>query len=269
MGFRIALARAEDYDAFARLFPALEVIEPTPSRDYFETSIVPGAMFLRDEKDVVAGYAWARVRGERMHVVHVIVDRAHRRRGVGRALMHAIAETARASGFQRWMLNVKPENLAAQALYESVGMKIAFESVSFRFAWAHLENLELAEGATARLLEAGEEEKFEAAFSLPRGEIESYRGFAGRELFACEDAEKNPAAVGVLDPKFPGASPFVVPNPKFARTLLEKMRGHALPARDHLYVFAENNPALVSALENAGSQAAMRVLRMEGDLGAA
>ena len=121
MGFAIAPGRAEDYEAFARLFPALEVIEPTPSRDYFETSILPGAIFLRDENEV-AGYAWMRVRGERMHVVHVIVDPVHRRKGIGRALMLAIAEKARASGFDCWMLNVKPENVVAQALYESVGM---------------------------------------------------------------------------------------------------------------------------------------------------
>ncbi|MGH7286365.1 MAG: GNAT family N-acetyltransferase [Polyangiaceae bacterium] len=264
MGFRIAAVRAEDYDAFARLFPALEVIEPTPSREYFETSIVPGAIFLYDGEHV-AGYAWGRIRGERMHVVHVIVDPAHRRKGVGGALMFAIAERARAAGFQKWMLNVKPENLAAQALYESVGMKIAFESVSFRFAWAHLENLELAPSATARLLEPGEEQKFETAFSLPRGEIASYRGFAGRILFACEDAEE-PAGVGVFDPKFPGASPFAVGDPKYARTLLTRMKNHALPSHDHLYVFAENNPALATALANAGSPAAMHVLRMEGDI---
>ena len=265
MGFRIAQGRVEDYEAFARLFPALEVIEPTPSREYFETSILPGAVFLRDG-DAVAGYAWMRVRGERMHVVHVIVDPAHRRKGVGRALMEAIAKSARAAGFDRWMLNVKPENLAAQKLYESVGMKIVFESVSFRFAWAHLENLELAPHATARLLESGEEEKFEAACSLARGEIKSYRGFAGRILFACEDERNNPAGAGVFDPKFPGASPFAVPNPKFARTLLTKMKEHALPSHDHLYVFAENDPALAAALENAGSRAAMRVLRMEGNI---
>ena len=43
------------------------------------------------------------------------------------------------------------------------------------------------------------------------------------------------------------------------------MKEHALPAHDRVYVFAENNPALVLALRNAGSQAAMRVLRMEGN----
>ncbi len=116
------LSRASpgDYAAFARLFPELAVSEVTPSATYFATTIVPDAIVLR-HGDAVVGYACARPRGDRLHVVHVIADPEYRRRGVGRALMAAVAERARAAGFQRWWLNVKPENLAARALSTSDG----------------------------------------------------------------------------------------------------------------------------------------------------
>lgn len=128
------------YAAFARLFPELAVPEVTPSATYFATTIVPDAIVLRHGGAVV-GYACARPRGDRLHVVHVITDPEYRRRGVGRALMAAVAERARAAGFQRWRLNVKPENLAARALYERWGMKVVLASVSMRVGWSDVERI--------------------------------------------------------------------------------------------------------------------------------
>lgn len=266
MGFSITEARPGDYDAFAKLFPELRVIEATPGLAYFRDAILPGAIFLRDGDDV-AGYAWWRARGDRAHVVHVIVDPDRRKRGVGRALMQAVAERARAAGLTRWMLNVKPENVAARKLYASCGMTEAFESVSVKLPWASVDRLELETSAKARPLAIGEESIFERACNLPANEIASFRNFAGRLLFACEDASGSPAGVGAFDPKFPGASPFAVRDPKYARTLLTKMKEHALPEPVHLFVFAENDPKLADALTNAaGGEIAMRVLRMEGDV---
>src|ERR1039457_4475830 len=94
----VVRASADDYAEFARLFPELAVIEPTPSAERFAEVIAPDTFFLR-EGDKAVGYAWSRARGQQLHVVHVVVDPAHRRRGVGRALMTAIAEQGGAAGF--------------------------------------------------------------------------------------------------------------------------------------------------------------------------
>ncbi len=260
------LARASpgDYAAFARLFPELAVPEGTPSATNFATTIVPDAIVLR-HGDAVVGYACARPRGDRLHVVHVIADPEYRRRGVGRALMAAVAERARAAGFQRWWLNVKPENLAARALYERWGMKVVLASVSMRIGWSDVERIPSTPGVFARTLAPADDERFEDSFALCRGEVSSFRATEGRILVGAEDAG-GPAGVAAFDPNLPGASPFRVRSPEHARGLLEGIRSHAAPGQDHVRVFVEGDPALEAALARAGAAPAMRALRMEGQI---
>lgn len=61
------------------------------------------------------------------HVLEVkglTVDAAHRRRGVGRALMHAAIERARAAGARKLMLRVLGHNAGARELYAACGFEI-------------------------------------------------------------------------------------------------------------------------------------------------
>ena len=51
----------------------------------------------------------------------VMVDRAHRRRGIGRALMEAAEDWARETGVSKIELHVFPYNEAAIGLYERLG----------------------------------------------------------------------------------------------------------------------------------------------------
>ena len=53
--------------------------------------------------------------------IGLVVDAAHRRRGVGRALLAAVEEWAGAAGVLKLELHVLPHNEAAIALYESGG----------------------------------------------------------------------------------------------------------------------------------------------------
>ena len=183
----VSPALPADYPAFARLLPELGVPDPTPSADRFARTIARDALVVRDG-DEILGYLWARPRGDRLHVVHVITDPAHRGRGVGRALMLAIAEPARAAGFRRWMLNVKPENVAARALYERCGMRVAFASVAMHLVWTDVERMEVPTGIVALSLAPADDARFEDALALLRGEVASQRALEGRVLLGAEGA---------------------------------------------------------------------------------
>ena len=85
-----------------------------------------------------AGYATARVDGHPVGVGSVVVEDGwagvhnmatateHRRRGVARAVLHALLEWAAARGATRSYLGVMETNDAARALYESSGYETAY-----------------------------------------------------------------------------------------------------------------------------------------------
>jgi ribosomal-protein-alanine N-acetyltransferase len=262
--FTVSSASAADYPAFARLFLELVVPDPVPSAERFAESIAPQAILLRDG-DAVVGYAWARPRGERLHIVHVITDPAHRRRGVGRALMDALAGRGRAAGIRRWMLNVKPENVAARELYVGCGMQVVLEGVSVRLAWADVARLPPSPGVETRSLAPADDARFEDALGLTRGDFTVSRALPGR-VFVGAEADGRAVGCVAFDPSFPGASVFRVSAPGHARALLEAIHPHALPQHDRLLVFSEGDPALAAALLGAGAEVVLRVLRMEGDI---
>lgn len=262
MPFSVTRGTSADYEAFAKLFPELAVIEATPSRERYSEMIAPESIFVR-EGDAVAGYAWARARGEKLHVVHVIVSPTHRRRGVGKMLMRALAERGRNEGFENWMLNVKPENAAARALYESCGMHDAGESVSMRFRWNDISNLERAPDITARELAPDEDARFENAMSFDPKEVSNYRAL-NRQIFGAENSKNEIVGVGVFDRGFPGVSPLRISAPNVARALFEKIHEQASPDHESIFVFVEKDPKLEAVLTKANAEPAMRVLRMEG-----
>lgn len=259
-------ASAADYPTFTRLFPELGVPDAIPTADAFANRIVPGAIMLCDDGASV-GYAWARARGDRFHVVHVIVDPLHRRRGVGRALMQALARRARGAGFTRWMLNVKPGNVAARTLYGCFGMQASLEAVSMCVRWGDVACLPDAGEVSTRWLTPADDTRYEEALGTPRGEIASCRTL-GRMTAGIETASPPQVPLGFLgfEPTFPGAAPFCVRTPDHARRLLESVRPHALPAFDHLFVFVEGDPALEGVFTAAGARPAERLLRMEGEI---
>jgi ribosomal protein S18 acetylase RimI-like enzyme len=263
--FTVSPGTAADYPAFTRLFPELAVPDPVPSAERFAVAIAQQAIFLRDV-DAVVGYAWARPRGERLHVVHVITDPAHRRRGVGRALMNALAERGRAAGLRRWMLNVKPENTAARELYTRCGMQVVLEGASLRLAWADVARLEPAPGVTVRPLEPADDAHFEDALGLARGDLSACRALPGR-VFLGAELGGTPVGCVAFDPSFPGAPLLRVRSPEHARALLEGIRPHAQPEHDRVFAVVEGDAALEAALVAGGAEVVLRTLRMEGNIG--
>ncbi len=56
--------------------------------------------------------------------ISVYVAPAHARRGIGRALLQALAETAERAGFWTLEAGIFPENEASIALHESAGFRL-------------------------------------------------------------------------------------------------------------------------------------------------
>lgn len=84
-----------------------------------------GVMLVAEEGGVVVGFC-AAARGRRRATAHtadvgLTIAAAHRRRGVGRALMLAIEAWARVQGVRKLTLGVFATNASAHSLYRALG----------------------------------------------------------------------------------------------------------------------------------------------------
>jgi GNAT superfamily N-acetyltransferase len=256
-------AAAVDHAVLVRLFPELGVPDPVPSRDRYIDSIAPDALVAVGGEDVL-GIVWARQRGDVLHVVYLITDPLCRRRGIGMALMEAAAARGRALGLEQWMLNVKPDNAAARALYAKCGMVTVMESASMRLTWDSVARLPASPaGTTVNPLQ--DDGPFEAALGMGHGELAAMRALPGRVFFGAVH-ENVPVGVIGFDAAFPGASPFRFRAPVYARALLEAVRPLARPGDVALHAFVEGDPPLEAALAAVGAVANLRTLRLAGPL---
>jgi ribosomal-protein-alanine N-acetyltransferase len=73
------------------------------------------------EGEVLAGYACAYVVAGELMINNVAVDPSRRQAGVGRRLVGYLLEGARVRGCRRATLEVRPSNVAARRLYETLG----------------------------------------------------------------------------------------------------------------------------------------------------
>ena len=71
----------------------------------------------------VEGYDWISLRGPAGILHDVLVDTAHRGRGVGRQLVEAVLARLRASGVPRVVLSTAEHNLGAQRLFTDLGFR--------------------------------------------------------------------------------------------------------------------------------------------------
>ncbi len=83
---------------------------------------MPGMFALIDE---AGGMVLARTAADEAEILTLAVAPAARRRGLGRALVDATADAARAHGATRLFLEVSARNAPAQALYAAAGFKRA------------------------------------------------------------------------------------------------------------------------------------------------
>lgn len=69
----------------------------------------------------IVGYAVMATAAGEAHVLNLCVDPGARRRGLGRALLEHLVEEAAAAGARTMLLEVRPSNAAAIALYRQAG----------------------------------------------------------------------------------------------------------------------------------------------------
>ncbi|WP_157767826.1 GNAT family N-acetyltransferase [Actinosynnema pretiosum] len=108
-------------DAAVRLFRATEVADHTP----FLTDPASIALVAQEDGRVV-GWAWGTRQRHaagysQVQLYELAVAEASRRRGVGRALLTAFRDLARAEGHRRMWLFTDQDNTAAKALYAVEG----------------------------------------------------------------------------------------------------------------------------------------------------
>lgn len=262
--------RPDDYDAFVRLFAELATGDPIPERARWEAAMAPGIRFYEDGSGAVVAYTFHQVLDRAGYVRHVVVDPEHRGKRYGTAVMDALAGLFREAGCARWELNVKPDNVPAIALYRSVGMRPAYASTAVHIDWERVPTLPAPSREVAARVAAPEEDAaLEAAFGLPAGTLGAARRVPDRVIVRLVDAASpGEARVGVasFDPHHPGAFPFRVAEPTFARALFEGIRPHARPGDDHVGVVVEDDAALTALLVAHGARPHLEIVHYVGPL---
>lgn len=251
-------ARSDDYDTFVALFAELEAGDPVPDRARFVEEIAPTMIVAEDEGAL--GYAHFHAHEGDCHVRHLVTAPGARRRGVGRALLRAVRERAR--GCATWRLNVKRDNAAALALYESEGFAIVYASSAFRIDAPALARIESPGDLQLRAFDPAEDAAIETALRLRAGVLALGR-VRKREPIALEERGAL-AGASVLDARYPGAFPFRVTRPDLAAPFARMLADRA--GRDHLFLTAEDQPAVAAALAAVGAVLRFEMFHMQGEI---
>jgi len=257
--FHVREATAADHDAYCRLLPELRTGDPAPTPERWATRMAPETLVVEADGGVIAT-CWVRNLGAWAHVVHVIVDPAWQGRGVGKRLMHAVAQRLRREGSTHWYLNVKRDNAPALRLYASVGLGRRVESVALKIPWTIVPSLPTRTDAPAPApLEPDADRAFEDRFDLVPGSIAAAR--ARDEL----PIHLGTSALAVFNPTFPGAWCFRVAAPDLARPLLEALRPHAPADVDHVMAMTDDAPA-AELLVAHGAELRLELYRLSGSI---
>lgn len=280
---RIRPAQPSDHAAFVRLFPELAVEDPVMTAEKFTRELVPTTLMAEavaagDEQSDeaagatdgsrVVGYAYFQILKDVAYVRHVVTAPEARKTGVGRALMAAIAERARAADCTSWCLNVKRGNTAAIAVYERVGLAPAFATKALRLEWASVDRASTDmqdTRMTSRPIDPEDDAAFETALDLVSGQLATSRALGGRILMGLFEGETIGGAT-VFDPTFPGAYPFRATRPDLAFALLRAIRPHARRTDAHVKVVIEGQPAIADALLAAGATLVHDIVHMKAAL---
>jgi len=106
-----------------RIFEIEQAIYPFPwTTGNFSDSLTAGYdAWVFESADQIVGYAIVMWIPDEVHLLNLSVAAAWQRRGYGRAMLHWLCSDAARRGARSMMLEVRPTNAPARALYESVG----------------------------------------------------------------------------------------------------------------------------------------------------
>jgi ribosomal-protein-alanine N-acetyltransferase len=114
-------ATSDDAEALAKVH-AQAFSKPWSASAIGALSSSPNAIVVAArEVEMVTGFILCRTIADEAEVLTLATAPSHRRRGIGRQLLEAVARIAEARGAARFFLEVAADNAAAIALYESVG----------------------------------------------------------------------------------------------------------------------------------------------------
>lgn len=268
----VRAARPEDYAVFVRLFPELAVPDPTVEQDRWAREMMATTLIAEVGGGPAAaqavGYAYFQIIRETVYVRHLVTAPEARKRGVGKALMTAIAARAVAHvpPCTSWCLNVKRDNVAAIALYTRMGLTRAFESRALSVGWSAVDSRQTLHDASivARVITPDDDARVEPAMKLLRGQLAASRQMAGRVLVGLFDDETVVGAT-VFDPQFPGAYPFRVSRPDLALVLLDALRPYARKEDSVVNVVIEGQPGVAEALIAAGATVRLDAVHMSSE----
>lgn len=263
MGVEIRPAGPADHGVFTRLFPLLEVDDPIMEAARWEAELMPGTLVAEDAGGHPVGYAYWAVLDTLAYVRHIAVAKDAQRGGVGRLLMNAIAEQARARGANRWCLNVKPENAPALALYGRCGFTAAHRTKALRLDWSAVDTTTHPFEVDKVMPE--DDAAIERGLGFMPGIFAEARKRGGRVLVRLAERDVDVGAA-IFDPTFPGAAPFRVARPEVTLPLLAALRPHARPGHAHLNVVVEGQPAVADLLAARGAQLRHDIIHMVGAL---
>lgn len=252
-----------DHDAYVALFAHLGVDDPVPGLDRFSADLVHRMIVATDGADIV-GYALFEQLADTGYIRNLVTDPAHRRRGIGAALMESLRARFLAGGATRWCLNVKPDNLAAISLYAGCGLRRAYGSCSLRLpASVALPTPPL--DLTLVPVAPADDAAIEPSLGLLRGQLASARAKPSRQVLSLRRAGAV-LGVAVFSSTIPGAFPFRVVDPTLGAPLLALLRPHAPAGSPHLQVGVEDDDSLRDAVLTLGAALHLEIEHMRGDL---
>lgn len=110
----------DDLDQIMEIEP--QIYSHPWSRGNFSDSLHAGySCWVYELEGQFIGYAVMMMVLDEAHVLNISIARDYQGRGLGRALLQNLIDVARRRGAQIMFLEVRPSNLAARGLYDSMG----------------------------------------------------------------------------------------------------------------------------------------------------
>jgi ribosomal protein S18 acetylase RimI-like enzyme len=260
-------ARVDDYQRFAALFLEMKVDDAVATPERFQSELLPTTL-IAEHQNHASGYAYFQVMDKTLYVRNVVTAPEARARGVGTALMQAMAARAREMGCTEWCLNVKPDNTPALRLYEKMGLHFKYTSKALRINWADV----MARRAPphepqfrTRRIEVDEEARVERETGLVSGQLATSRETPDRIQWLIEAGHRVLGAA-IFHPHFPGAYPFRISDASLALEFLKSLCVFANPEPHFVNLVIEGQPQVADVFLRAGATLRLDIVHLTGAL---